>query len=204
MFRAKSQRLSETVAYNAYGVHSPNDMPAQRPAFNGHLLLSQLYLLGNGYRGYSPVLMRFQSPDSFSPFGVGGLNCYAYCVGDPINNWDPSGHMFKRKSPSPTASRSKLLALSQAGGQSSSSQRVIDEMYAHSGWDLASARESGPWSGQSGWNTSEASGQSSSQHSQAKIFAHASQLPTTSYPASNPASLPSSGGGQLEGIPLPL
>ena len=53
------------------------------------------YLLGNGYRAYSATLMRFQSPDSFSPFGAGGLNRYGYCKGDPINNSDPSGHMFK-------------------------------------------------------------------------------------------------------------
>lgn len=53
------------------------------------------YLLGNGYRAFNPVLMRFLSPDSLSPMGAGGLNCYAYCAGDPVNNVDPSGHMLK-------------------------------------------------------------------------------------------------------------
>jgi RHS repeat-associated protein len=48
--------------------------------------------LGNGYRAYNPVLGRFTAPDSWSPFGVGGINPYAYCIGDPVNRADPSGH----------------------------------------------------------------------------------------------------------------
>jgi RHS repeat-associated protein len=51
------------------------------------------YLLGNGYRAYNPRLMRFHSPDSWSPFGRGGLNPYMYCVGDPVNRSDPTGHV---------------------------------------------------------------------------------------------------------------
>lgn len=50
------------------------------------------YYLGNGYRMYNPRLMRFQAVDNMSPFGKGGLNGYAYCLGDPINQRDPSGH----------------------------------------------------------------------------------------------------------------
>ena len=53
--------------------------------FTGH------YLLGNGHRAFNPVLMRFNSPDSLSPYGRGGLNPYAYCLGDPVNFSDPSG-----------------------------------------------------------------------------------------------------------------
>lgn len=49
------------------------------------------YSLGAGRRFMSPVLQRFLSPDDFSPFGSGGVNAYAYCEGDPINNFDPSG-----------------------------------------------------------------------------------------------------------------
>lgn len=49
------------------------------------------YFLGRGYRVYGPRLMRFLSPDRFSPFGRGGLNAYAYCLGDPVNLQDPSG-----------------------------------------------------------------------------------------------------------------
>ena len=51
------------------------------------------YPLGNGYRMYLPELMRFNSPDSWSPFGKGGIHPYAYCEADPINRADPSGHI---------------------------------------------------------------------------------------------------------------
>ncbi len=62
--------------------------------FNGelHEAGTRWQLLGNGYRAYNSVLMRFHSPDSASPLGAGGLNVYAYVLDDPINRIDPSGH----------------------------------------------------------------------------------------------------------------
>lgn len=62
--------------------------------FNGELLepFIERYLLGSGYRAYSLVLMCFNKPDDMSPFGRGGLNAYAYCLGDPVNAVDPTGH----------------------------------------------------------------------------------------------------------------
>ncbi|CAI8704753.1 hypothetical protein DMX05_15010 [Pseudomonas soli] len=59
-------------------------------------------LLGNGYRGYRTALMRFNSPDSWSPFECGGLNSYAYCQGDPVNMTDRSGHALDLSLPGKT------------------------------------------------------------------------------------------------------
>lgn len=61
--------------------------------FNGvlHEAGTRWQVLGNGRRAYNPVLMRFHSPDRWSPFGRGGINTYAYCANDPINLADPSG-----------------------------------------------------------------------------------------------------------------
>ena len=80
--------------YSSYG-GAPARSGNPLPGFNGERPdpISQTYHLGNGYRTYNPELMRFTAPDSWSPFGAGGLNAYAYCEGDPINRADPSGHM---------------------------------------------------------------------------------------------------------------
>lgn len=83
------------IAYSAYGCQSSQQEIATHLGFNGELRETPVgwYLLGNGYRAYNPMLMRFHSPDSSSPFGGGGLNAYAYCEGEPINHSDPTGHV---------------------------------------------------------------------------------------------------------------
>ncbi|QQQ50928.1 RHS repeat-associated core domain-containing protein [Pseudomonas syringae] len=82
------------IAYSPYGHHDSTQTLDGMPGFNGEQSdpLTGYYLLGNGYRAYNPVLMRFNSPDSLSPFGKGGVNAYAYCAGDPVNRVDPTGH----------------------------------------------------------------------------------------------------------------
>lgn len=82
------------------GTRAPGATPhagaRARLGYNGqlHEPRSCSQILGNGYREYNPVLRRFHSPDSLSPFGEGGINAYAYCEGDPVNHADPSGHFL--------------------------------------------------------------------------------------------------------------
>ncbi|MGN8122080.1 RHS repeat domain-containing protein [Pseudomonas sp. 22082] len=82
-------------AYSPYGRRPAEGGLFSLAGFNGEQLdpVTGLYLLGNGYRAYSPTLMRFLAPDSMSPFGAGGLNAYSYCLGDPVNRVDPTGHI---------------------------------------------------------------------------------------------------------------
>ncbi|WP_433737493.1 RHS repeat-associated core domain-containing protein [Pseudomonas putida] len=82
------------LAYTPYGYRPIGSGLISLLGFNGEIpdQLTGHYHLGNGYRQFNPVLMRFNSPDSWSPFGEGELNTYAYCDGDPRNKLDPSGH----------------------------------------------------------------------------------------------------------------
>ncbi|GAB7531035.1 hypothetical protein PS3A_34460 [Pseudomonas sp. 3A(2025)] len=86
----------EASAYTAYGHLPMSSGLSSLLSFDGERRdpVTGHYLLGNGYRAFNPVLMRFNSPDSLSPFGDGGLNAYAYCQGDPVNYRDPTGHII--------------------------------------------------------------------------------------------------------------
>ncbi|QXH46360.1 RHS repeat-associated core domain-containing protein [Pseudomonas xanthosomatis] len=86
---------SEDHVFSAYGHDPSTPLSGRLCGFNGEYpeLISGYYLLGPGHhRPYATALMRFMSPDSWSPTGTGGYNAYAYCGGDPINRVDPSGH----------------------------------------------------------------------------------------------------------------
>ena len=87
-----SANASRTGRYTPYGLETT--LPSAT-GFTGQLKAWSLpgYFLGSGYRFFNTVLMRFHSPDSFSPFAAGGINAYMYCAGDPVNRIDPSGHM---------------------------------------------------------------------------------------------------------------
>ncbi|MBV7476134.1 RHS repeat-associated core domain-containing protein [Pseudomonas sp. PDM31] len=83
----------QAITYCPYGYPSAMSGLLSLLGFNGERPdpVTGHYWLGNGYRAFNPVLMRFNSPDRISPFGKGGLNSYAYCLGDPINRVDPNG-----------------------------------------------------------------------------------------------------------------
>jgi RHS repeat-associated protein len=91
--RSVLQASDARLAYPPYGHRSVAGRSASLMGFNGERADSATghYLLGNGHRAFNPVLMRFNRPDSLSPFGKGGLNGYAYCGGDPVNRRDPTG-----------------------------------------------------------------------------------------------------------------
>ncbi|VVP79533.1 hypothetical protein PS914_02069 [Pseudomonas fluorescens] len=83
----------QPIVYMPYGHCSFKSELHSLLGFNGERPdpMTGCYLLGNGRRTFNPMLMRFTSPDSLSPFGKGGLNPYVYCLGDPINRSDPNG-----------------------------------------------------------------------------------------------------------------
>ncbi|WP_225917257.1 RHS repeat-associated core domain-containing protein [Pseudomonas xanthosomatis] len=92
LFHSSGHRL-KVLSYTPYGCSTLGHCPLLL-GFMGELFqkLAGGYHLGNGYRCYSPALMRFYRPDDISPFGRGGINAYAAFSGDPVNNVDPSGH----------------------------------------------------------------------------------------------------------------
>ncbi|SDB12040.1 RHS repeat-associated core domain-containing protein [Pseudomonas sp. NFACC13-1] len=87
----------QRMAYTAYGHRTGDSGLSSLLGFNGERPepITGHYLLGQGNRAFNPVLMRFNSPDELSPFGDGGINAYAYCGGDPVNWYDPSGNILQ-------------------------------------------------------------------------------------------------------------
>jgi RHS repeat-associated protein len=137
--------LPRSIAYSPYGYCLFENRLLSLLGFNGEQAdkFTGHYVLGNGYRAFNPVLMRFNSPDSVSPFGKGGLNAYVYCLGDPINRYDENGHFsflktirsvrnFFRKNRHPTS----FSAGSKVDGALSNANASSAEMLKNSSPEL--------------------------------------------------------------------
>ncbi|MBO9552759.1 RHS repeat-associated core domain-containing protein [Pseudomonas sp.] len=87
--------LPESTNYTPYGFFGGVRAHQYLASFVGQRFDERIegYHLGSGYRIYSPILMRFLSFDSWSPFGKAGINGYVYCGNNPVNAHDPTGHI---------------------------------------------------------------------------------------------------------------
>lgn len=107
--------MSIRTVFSPYGYRKPPTTPGAALGFNGqhyHAAL-ECYGLGNGHRLYNPRLMRFLCPDALSPFLLGGINAYAYCLNDPVNGQDPSGRWPLFKNAVQAANRLATQAVSR-------------------------------------------------------------------------------------------
>ena len=88
-----------------------------------------LYYLNSRY--YDPETGRFLNEDLVSylePETIGGINLYAYCLNDPVNNIDPSGHFVL----------SLLIALTVTGAVvGGATAGLIASSNGAQGWELA-------------------------------------------------------------------
>ncbi|MCX2898256.1 RHS repeat-associated core domain-containing protein [Pseudomonas mandelii] len=127
----------QTIAYSPYGHRHGESGLSCLLGFNGERPdpVTGHYHLGNGYRQYNPVLMRFNSPDSWSPFGDGGLNAYAYCEGDPTNWGDETGrgrvpllrNVVPKRSVVGISSKSKAISKTVATSDEAPVNNILDE-----------------------------------------------------------------------------
>ncbi|MFJ2449839.1 RHS repeat-associated core domain-containing protein [Pseudomonas sp. NPDC087626] len=131
------------IAYSPYGHHPADSGLLSLLGFHGERRdpVTGHYLLGNGYRAFNPVLMRFNSPDSWSPFGMGGLNAYAYGIGNP-HRLDPTGHislaLLALTQRSSSAATLQLASAGSSGALASSSiSRVAGSVPAPSSSPIA-------------------------------------------------------------------
>lgn len=110
--KGQAEHACAKSSYAPYGFNATQ--PTRVLGFNGQPRdqVAGYYLLGAGYRAFNPALMRFNSPDSWSPFGEGGWNSYAYVSCDPVNFCDPTGHVkYPQKALQTLVKRPESLAL---------------------------------------------------------------------------------------------
>ena len=92
-----------TYSYDAYGNVTIGGSSSTTLGVNNPFLYRGYYydvetgLFWCNSRYYNPEWGRWISPDSIEyldPSSINGLNLYAYCGNDPVNNLDPNGHAW--------------------------------------------------------------------------------------------------------------
>jgi RHS repeat-associated protein len=79
----------QSIAYSPFGYRPIGCVLLSLLGFNGEPMdpVTGHYLLGKGYRAFNPVLLRFNSPDSLSPFNEGGFKPSNSDSFHPLRNW---------------------------------------------------------------------------------------------------------------------
>jgi RHS repeat-associated protein len=93
--RPSDNKLMWTWYSDAFGIDLPNENPASGGTFHynlrfpGQLYDSQAGIMQNYFRDYDPAIGRYVESD---PIGLkGGINTYAYVLGNPASGIDPLG-----------------------------------------------------------------------------------------------------------------
>ena len=130
-----SGTLIGEYVYDAWGnlLEEPtNDVLLANPfRYRGYYYDTSIGLYYLNSRYYDPETGRFLNEDLVSylePETIGGINLYAYCLNDPVNNIDPSGHVVI----------SLLIALAVTGAVvGGAAAGLIASSNGVQGWELA-------------------------------------------------------------------
>lgn len=103
VFTLDGQTCNQSVSYNAWGcMQTTNGSPASFAdlalgrGFGSHEQWPEVGLIHMNARLYDPVTGSFLSPDPeiTDKENPQAYNRYAYCIGNPIKYWDPTGRRF--------------------------------------------------------------------------------------------------------------
>lgn len=93
VFDARNGEAVQQVSYDAWGVPAEGDPGYQPFGFAGGLYDADTGLVRFGARDYSPVDGIWLSKDPIR-FAGGSVSLYSYAAANPVNNFDPTGHVI--------------------------------------------------------------------------------------------------------------
>lgn len=93
--RTSDGTVMQALTYDPWGKVISDSSPRFQPfGFAGGLYDADTGLVHFGARDYDPGTGRWLSKDGSGL--AGGLNVYAYCGDDPVNRFDPDGHIWRQ------------------------------------------------------------------------------------------------------------